>query len=295
MKPISKPILFFGTEDFSLVALKALVEAGFIIAGVVTKPDSAKGRGHKIIPPCVKVYAEQQNIPVFQPHKLSDISETIQKMQPIAGVLVSYGKIIPQSIIDLFSPGIINLHPSLLPKYRGPSPIESAIANCDTKTGVSIMQLSAAMDAGPVYRKKVMQLAGTETKPELYETLGQVGAEELIAILPSIIDGTLLPEPQDDNEATYCSLLSKQDGVLDPITMTASVAEAKIRAYQGFPKARLNIFGEDRIILEATVVSEQQTPLDMVFSDGKYLSVQQLVAPSGKAINADDFLRGYSK
>ena len=116
------PIIFFGTEAYSLIALKALYEAGFPIRAVITKPDMRSGRGHKLTEPPVKTFARQHDILVWQPNKLRDLTPDITALQPVAGVLVAYGKIIPQSIIDLFTPGIINLHPSLLPKWRGPSP-----------------------------------------------------------------------------------------------------------------------------------------------------------------------------
>ena len=150
-----QPIVFFGTEDFSLYSLRALVEAGFNIVAVITKPDSRRGRSNKLIQPAVKQFASQHHIPVWQPKRLKDIISDIKNITPQpTGVLVSYGKIIPQTIIDLFQPGIINVHPSLLPKYRGPSPIESAIANRDKITGVTIMQLEQAMDAGPIYHQQ---------------------------------------------------------------------------------------------------------------------------------------------
>ena len=139
---------------YSLITLEALVEEEFNVVCVITKPDTKRGRGHKLTEPPVKTFAKSHNIPVLQPSKVSEITDYIKQLQPVTGVLVAYGKIIPQSIIDLFTPGIINVHPSLLPKYRGPSPIESAIVNRDTKTGVSIMQLDSKMDARPhIYPK----------------------------------------------------------------------------------------------------------------------------------------------
>lgn len=289
-----QPIVFFGTEDFSLYSLRALVEAGFDIAAVITKPDSRRGRGNKIIQPAVKKFAIEHNIPVWQPERLKDIINDIKNItpQPI-GVLVSYGKIIPQTVIDLFQPGIINVHPSLLPKYRGPSPIESAIANRDNITGVTIMKLEKAMDAGPIYVQKSHKLNCTETQPELYRTLGQLGAELLIQNLPDIISGVLQPTPQDDSRATYCSLLSKDDSRLDSSQLTADQAEAKIRAHLSYPRSRLNIGQYDLIITKARAVKAPKTPLDIKCADGNYLSIDELIAPSGKTMNAATFLRGY--
>lgn len=294
MMNTSAKIVFFGTEDFSLTALTGLIEAGYSIAAVVTKPDSKKGRGQQFVAPQVKVLASRHNIPVWQPQKLGDITADIQALGPITGVLVSYGKIVPQAIIDLFSPGIINVHPSLLPKYRGPSPIESAIKNGDSVTGVSIMQLSAQMDAGPVYTAKEHPLTGTETRPELYHALADIGTNLLLETLPAIIDGSLQPTPQNEQNASYCQLLQKSDALLDPTALTAKQAERNIRAYIGFPKSKLNLLNQTVIVTKAHASSQQKTPLDVQCQDGVYLCIDELIAPSGRRMDAQAFLRGYA-
>ncbi len=291
---ISKPIIFFGTEQFSLTALTGLIDAGYNVAAVVTKPDSKKGRGQKLVPPSVKVLATQHDIPVWQPKKLADITGNIKALGSPLGVLVSYGKIIPGSTIDLFTPGIVNVHPSLLPKYRGPSPIESAIKNGDGQTGVSIMQLSREMDAGPVYAAQAYPLNGTETQPELSTALATAGTELLLEVLPQIIDGTVQPTPQNDEQATYCKLLEKSDATLDLTDLTATEAERRIRAYLPFPKSKLTFGGHTIIITKAHVTPTKKTPLDFVCRDGAFLSVDELVAPSGRRMTSDAFLRGYA-
>jgi methionyl-tRNA formyltransferase len=293
MTNTSKTLVFFGTEEFSLTALTGLIEAGYSIAAVVTKPDSRKGRGQKLVPPTVKVVAERHNIPVWQPEKLSDITDSVKALNHPIGVLVSYGKIIPQSIIDLFEPGIINLHPSLLPLYRGPSPIESAIKNGDTVTGVSIMKLSAAMDAGPIYSTKEHVLNGTETRLELYHTLATIGTDLLLETLPRIIDGSLQPVEQDKTKAVYCQLLKKEDSILDPTAVTAHAAERRVRAHIGFPKTKLSIDDTQIVITKAHVSTEKKTPLDILCQDGAYLSIDELIAPSGRTMDSAAFLRGY--
>lgn len=294
MTTMSAKIVFFGTEEFSLVALQGLIREGYSIAAVVTKPDSKKGRGQKLVPPSVKTLAITHNIPVWQPQKLREITDNIRALGPATGVLVSYGKIIPQSTIDLFTPGIINVHPSLLPKYRGPSPIESAIQHGDTETGVSIMQLSAAMDAGPVYKQIRYPLSGTETQPELYHTLANKGADLLLKTLPQILDGSLQPVPQDDTKATYCQLLNKEDAWLDLSKLTAINAERTIRAHLSFPKSKLKCDTHTIIVTKAHISPIQKTPLDFVCQDGVFLSVDELIAPSGRHMNAEAFLRGYA-
>lgn len=288
----NQPIVFFGTEDFSLASLQALVENHFNVVAAVTKPDSFRGRGRKLTPPSVKVYAERNDIPVWQPNKLSEIIDQIKTMDKPVGVLVSFGKIIPQSIIDLFSPGIINVHPSLLPKYRGPSPIESAIANDDIETGVSIMQLSAQMDAGPVYSQTKHALNGTETQAKLYESLAKEGADKLIQVLPNIISGTLGATAQNDKLATYCQLLSKELSYIDPATHDATTIERYIRAYGVYPKIRLPFHGQTVIVTKAhTLSAPNETALRC--QNNSFLAIDQLISPtSGKTMTAKDYLRG---
>ena len=290
----TSPIVFFGTEDFSLFSLRALVEAGFPVSLVITKPDTKRGRGGKTASPAVKLFAIEHGIAVLQPHKLSEITDAVQRLNRPAGVLVSYGKIIPQAVIDLFSPGIINVHPSLLPLYRGPSPIESAIANRDAKTGVTLMQLSKAMDAGPLYYQVPYALDQTETRPELYQTLGQLGANILVQQLPAILSGSLQPTPQNDAEATYCQLLTKESSHLDLTSLTAGQAEARIRAHLGFPRSRDRVGDYDLIVTKAHAVMDAKTPLDLACQNGAFLAVDELVAPSGRTVTAAEFLRGHS-
>lgn len=287
------PIVFFGTETFSLTALRGLIDAGYPVAAVVTKPDSKKGRGQHLTPPEVKVLAQQHDIPVWQPTKLTDIADNIRALGPTCGVLVSYGKIIPQSVIDLFVPGIINVHPSLLPLYRGPSPIESAIKHGDAVTGVSIMQLAARMDAGPVYAAQTHELDGTETQPGLYDAMAQVGTQLLLEILPAIINGSLQPIEQNEADASYCQLLRKQEAQLDFASLSATQAERLVRAHLSFPKSKVTVNGHEIIITKAHATNQQKTPLDIICQDGAFLSIDELVTPNGRRTDAAAFIRGY--
>jgi methionyl-tRNA formyltransferase len=294
MKKISKTIIFFGTDNFSLITLKNLVGYGYNIVAVVTKPDSKSGRGQKLEMPPVKEFAINNNIDVWQPKQMLEINEKISNLgTDVAGILVSFGRIIPKSTIDLFKPGIINVHPSLLPKYRGPSPIESVIKNGDSITGVSIMQLTAEMDGGPVYGQIVHQLSGTETRIDLRKTLADAGTMTLITLLPDILEGSIQPIPQNDSEASYCGLLIKSDALLKPDEMTAIEAERQVRAYLEFPKTKINIMGYDIVITKAHLSTEQKSHLDVEFRDGKYLSIDNLIAPNGNKMTAREFINGY--
>jgi methionyl-tRNA formyltransferase len=295
----SKPLLFFGNERLvsglkstTAPVLRALIEQGYPIAAVISHHSDGKSRNNRELE--VAQVAAEYNIPVLLPNRPSDIHDEIVAYGADAAILVAYGRIIPQSIIDIFPKGIINIHPSLLPRYRGPTPIESAIINGDTQTGVSIMQLSAGMDEGPVYAQATTVLHGNETKFELYETLSTLSVELLISKLPSILDGTLQPKVQIDTDATYCKLLSKADSSLDVTTTTAEEADRRVRAHLGFPKTKIKLLDHEIIITKAHVTSEQKTPLDIECRDGAYLTIDELIAPSGRLMDGKAFLRGYA-
>lgn len=291
------PIIFFGTEDFSAVSLQKLIDEGFKIAGIITKPDSRKGRGQKFQAPKVKQTGEKFNIPVLQPQKMSEITDFVKKFEKPVGVLVSFGRIIPQEIIDLFTPAIVNVHPSLLPKYRGSSPIESAILNGDEKTGVSLMKLSKEMDAGDVYSQEEIELSKTETASDLYKTCGEIGAEMLVQDLPKIISSEIKGLKQDDSQAEYCQLLKKSDALLSQDEQTAEQAEQQIRAFEIFPKSKIKL-GEHLIIVKsAKVVSSnpENSPLTLKFAEGTFLKLERLITPNGKETTAESFGNGYLK
>lgn len=288
-------VMFFGTEDFSVPTLQKLIEANYKIVAAVTKPDTLRGRGHKLDQPAVKKNAAVNNIKVLQPAKVTEILPEIQKLQPEVGVLVSYGKIIPESIIEAFPKGIINIHPSLLPIYRGPSPIESAILNGDKVTGISIMSLEKAMDAGPVYLQEHIELSGIETKNELYDQFSRQGAKLLIENLPRILDGSIKSTSQDESEATYCQMITKSDGDLDPITMTADECERRIRAFIGWPKTRINLLGKNIIVTKARVLADfsgDKWPDVILCKNNSALQITEIVSPNGKQMKTADYFRG---
>ncbi|MDR3125755.1 MAG: methionyl-tRNA formyltransferase, partial [Candidatus Nomurabacteria bacterium] len=191
------------------------------------------------------IYADQTNL-----------QEALLKLGADIGVLASYGKIVPLNIIAIFPNGIVNIHPSLLPKYRGPTPLETAIADGERETGVSLMALSAKMDAGPVYIQEKIALSPTETKFTLYEKAANTGSKLLLANIDKIISGGLKSVAQDNTQASYCQLLKKSDGELYPLTMTATDCERKIRAYLGFPRTRLLFHGQPTIITKAKTLND---------------------------------------
>ncbi len=294
----SNKLVFFGTEQFSVPSLQALIVAGYDIAAIVTKPDTRKGRGNKKFVHSIKQIGIDNSILVLQPEKLSDIEQQIVSLEVNAAVLVSYGKIIPQSIINIFEPiGIINIHPSRLPKYRGPSPIEATMLAGDSATAISIMKLDRGMDTGPVFAQYEVALTRCETKPELSAKLSLLGSKYLLEALPDILSGRLKPTPQvTDSDVSVTSLISKSDGILNPTTDTAIVLERKIRAYSGYPKTRLNLFNNDVIITSAEVVDFiHNNALVIPCANQTYLKIKTLIAPSGRSMSGSDFLCGYAK
>jgi len=289
----SKTILFFGTDSFSAASLRHLIQAGFSIAAVVSQPDRKRGRGQQVQKTPVKVLAEAHDIPVWQPTDLLSILPDIRALQPVTGVLASFGRIIPQEFLDCFDPGIVNVHPSLLPKYRGPTPIETAILNGDTESGVSLMQLVAKMDAGPVYAQMTYPLDGTETQASLYDRFADYGGTLLVQYLPRIINDSLQPKPQDETHATYTSLLTKTDALPDPSVLSATQLERRVRPFQVFPKTKLTVYGQ-LVQCVAGHVGTAHEPLAIACANDSYYVIDRLVAPNGKTMSADDFIRGYA-
>jgi methionyl-tRNA formyltransferase len=292
-------IIFFGNERLvsgldhtETPILSMLIREGYDIKAIVA--NDAGTRTRKPRPLEVAELAAMHDIPVHLPANPLDIYDELAAYGADAAVLVAYGRIVPQKLIDLFPFGIVNIHPSLLPKYRGPSPIESAIANGDESTGVSIMSLSAKMDAGPVYHQVEFNLPAYETSPHLSQKLATLAATELAAALPKILDGTLAPTPQDESKATYCHVLTKANGRLDPTTQSAEQAERLVRAYRAFPKTRLNVHGHEILVTQAHCSDELTSPLDIPFKQG-VLTIDELIAPSGKTMSADAFVKGYVK
>lgn len=287
-----EPLVFFGTENFSAQVLIKLIEAGLKIEAIVTKPDFKKGRGQKLHSPLVKLVAQKHDLPVLTVTNRASILNAIKQTSCQTGILASFGKIIPPEVINSFKHGIINVHPSLLPKYRGPSPIEFAILNGDQETGVSIMQLVDKVDAGDVYAQSKINLTGRETKTDLYERLAQEGAVLLINTLKQIETG-LKPTPQDHTKASFTRIFTKKDSLLQPNQHTAIELERQIRAFIGFPKSRVQLENYNLIILAASADDKITSPLYLTCIDQSILNIHSVIAPSGKTMSAEDFSHGY--
>lgn len=262
-------IIFFGNGALSEYALAALKQAGVEV--------------------------------IFHAHEKSDLEEAVRlksENPEVVGVLASFGVLIPSSVLAVFEPeGILNIHPSLLPLYRGASPIESAILNGDTEFGVSVMKLAKAMDAGPIYSQATISDAplGMLSKDFLYKTLAEMGASMIISLLKEQTKTGKwpTPKPQDDKKATYCSKFEKKDGVLDPAKDSAELILRKIIAFQGFPKAKYAFFGKNCAILEAHMVDSGETALlPLKCADGQILSIDRLQPDGSKPMDTKAFLNG---
>jgi methionyl-tRNA formyltransferase len=304
MKQMSRTVIFFGNERLATgvsttaPTLQALITNGYKVAAVVSNYEKGQSRNPRDLE--IATIAANHGIPVLLPEKLSDVAPELSSYAASAGILVAYGKIVPQHIIDIFPHGIINIHPSLLPLHRGPTPVESIILSGETQSGVSLMKLVQAMDAGPIYAQKVMNIRDTESKQMLSNQLLQTGKNMLVEHLPAILDGTLIPHPQDDTRASYDRLITKQDGIIQWHKPAVSI-EREIRAYQEWPKSRTNIAGKEIIITDASVIALNGMPGKLHFADKKLviccgeqaLQINKL-KPAGKnEMTGEAFIAGH--
>ncbi len=210
-------IVFFGTSAFAVPALKKLSEAGYDIRTVITQPDQPAGRRKELTSPPVKLTGGEVGAPVLQPATLKDDAffERFKALEPELAIVAAYGNIIPQRYLDVPARGFLNIHPSLLPHYRGPSPIQTALLNGDPETGITIMKVDNQVDHGPIVAQTKIPIGITEAYPELHDRLAKRGAELLIAAIPDYIAGSSALVPQDDSKATFCRMLTREDGKID--------------------------------------------------------------------------------
>ncbi len=257
-------ILFLGSPSFAVYPLQALVNAGHEIVGVVTQPDRPAGRERRLTPPPVKEAALSYGLPVLQPATLRDptVIAQLTALQPDVGVVAAYGEILRRAVLAIPPLGYLNIHPSLLPLYRGPSPVTGAILAGETVTGVTIMVLDAGMDSGPILAQAVVDLPPTARAGPLTDELFRLGADLLVQILPRYARGEIEPRPQDHSQATVTKMLTKADGRID-WTLPAIVIERMTRAYDPWPGAYTFWQGQPLRIITAAV-----TPIDSLATPG---------------------------
>ena len=299
-------IVFMGTPDFAVPSLRRLVEDGHEVCGVFTQPDKPKNRGMKLLPPPVKEYALSVGIPVFQPTTLRDGSalEQLRELAPQLIVVAAYGKILPVDILQLPPLGCINVHSSLLPKYRGAAPINWAILNGESETGVTIMSMAEGLDTGDMLASAATPIDLNESAQQLHDRLAQMGADLLPQVLEQLEQGTAVAVPQDDAQSCYAPMLSR---ALSPIDWahTATQIHNQVRGLTPWPAATAVVDGVRCKIIRTAVETEQtaQAPGTCVKADkrglwvacgqGTVLEILELQPDGKKAMAAHAFLLGH--
>jgi len=298
-------LVFMGTPVFAVPTLERIVEAGHAVTGVFTQPDRPKGRGGQMAAPPVKECALRLGLPVHQPERVRrpEIVEQLKQLNPDAMVVVGYGQIIPQSIIDIPRLGIINVHASLLPKYRGAAPIQWAIANGETRTGVTTMRIDAGLDTGDMLLRWGTEIGPEETSLELSERMSAAGADLLVKTLVGLEDGSVKPEPQDNAQATLAPILKKEDGLID-WNWTAQKICNRARGFLPWPGAYSSFRGQLFHVWKARVAGEsssggagrlipQKKRLLAVCGEGTTLELVEVQIEGRKRIPAEAFLNGH--
>lgn len=305
-------ILFAGTPDFSVPALRALIDAGYRIPAVYTQPDRPAGRGRQPTASPVKRAALEAGIPIRQPETL----KTIQAQRELAAwnadlmIVVAYGLLLPQAVLNAPRQGCVNIHASLLPRWRGAAPIQRAIQAGDAETGISIMRMEAGLDTGPVYLIRKTPIREQDTGGSLHDRLSALGAEALIEALPGILDARLSAQPQDDAQANYARKLDKSEALIDWQAPATTIAR-QIRAFNPWPVAQTPLEDQMLRIWEAQALSRDQGSLfeavspagaqpgevlntnsqgiDVLTGEG-LLRITRLQAPGKRALTAAEFL-----
>lgn len=300
-------VVFWGTPDFAVESLKKLIESKHQVVAVVTQPDKPKGRGKKLTPPPVKALAKQYGIPVFQPEKVKnnkELYETLKKLKPDIFVVVAYGKILPEEIINLPKYKTINVHASLLPEYRGAAPIHRAIMEGKEKTGVCIMEITKELDAGDIYKCTEIPITERDDIFSLHDKLAKAGAELLLEVLDSIEKGNITKKPQEPAKATYAKPITKEEGKIDWRKSAREIFN-QIRALKVWPKAFTEFRDKQIKILDSQVLDESSEGTagqiveiikgkGFVVQTGKgKILIKKVQFPSSKPISADDAVKGY--
>ena len=300
-------ILFMGTPEFAVASLRRLVEDGYEICGVLTQPDKPKNRGHKLSPTPVKEYAVTKQLPVYQPATLRNAEslELARSLEPELIVVAAYGKLLPEDLLNVPPMGSINVHSSLLPKYRGAAPINWAVLNGETETGVSIMYMARELDAGDVILQKSTPIGETEDAQALTTRLAELGAEALSEAVRALRNGTASRTPQDHGKHTYAPMLGKE---LSPVdwTRSAHAISCQVRGLIPWPCATTDIIGGEEMKLYAVLETGEKTAarpgvitaagkpgIDIACGDGRVLRITELQAKGGKRMTAAAYLLGH--
>jgi methionyl-tRNA formyltransferase len=257
--PASLRVVFFGTPAFAVPTLQALVESRHTVAGVVTQPDRARGRGQKPQPGPVKELADRQGLPVLQPVRLREETflQSLRELGADLGVVAAYGKILTDEVLQIPRLGLINVHASLLPRYRGAAPIHRAVMAGEAETGVTIMRVVKALDAGPMMAKATRPIAEHETSADIERDIARIGAGALVTVVDELARGTSNETPQDDSQASYAPKIERSDGIVD-WSRTARQIHNQIRGLHPWPHAFAELDGERTILLQSAVENDER-------------------------------------
>ena len=297
-------IIFMGTPDFAVGTLRSLAEAGHEITLVVSQPDKPKGRGHAMVPTPVKVVAEELGIPVFQPVKIREAKDVLEKTEADVCVVAAFGQIIPASILHMKKHGCINVHASLLPKYRGAAPIQWAVIDGEKESGVTIMQMDEGLDTGDMLAKAIVPLDEKETGGSLFDKLSEAGGRLCVETLAKLEKGEITPEKQGESPTAYASMLDKKMGNID-WSKSAVVIERLVRGLNPWPSAYTHLDGKTLKIWACDVLPQSaskgesgeilEVTKDAIHvQTGDGILVLREIQLAGKArMDAGAFLRGY--
>ncbi len=288
-------IIFFGNEQLAqgikagTPFFDALLENNYEVCALVLPA------AHVRKPFPIAIKAQKASIPIHYVTKGRELLPIIEQYQPQLGILAAFGKLVPQSAIDAIPAGIINIHPSLLPKYRGTTPIETPLLNGDTKTGVSVMRLVKEMDAGPLLAQSEVEITPDTTKQSLYEELSQAGTKLLLQVLPGALAKNAPETAQNEAQASFTAKLDKSMSELKFAEKGASELVREVVAFAGFPKSKTTLLGIPCTITAAHAADEPATSLDQKCADDKYFVIDRLLPENSKEMDAKSFLNGHKK
>jgi len=299
-------VVFFGTPQFAVPSLEQLIQSAHDVVGVVTQPDRPRGRGQKVTDAPVKLTAVQHGLPVFQPARLRDpeVKETLTRWAPELGVVAAYGKILPESVLNLPRFGMINVHASLLPRYRGAAPVQRAVIDGMPETGVTIMRMVLDLDAGGMFAKVTRPIGSDETSDIVERDLAHLGASLLLHVIDDLAAGRAVEEPQNDSLSTYASKITKEEGLID-WTLAATDIHNRVRGLYPWPHAFSYLNGERLIVMRShvapeptsadpgTIVDVSSGAISVATGHGERLAIDEVQPEGRRAMKVRDYLAGH--
>ncbi len=289
--PSPKSVIFCGTPDFALPSLEALVnDPEFTVSLVVTQPDKPVGRTQKLMPPSVKEWAENNNIPVLQPKNINkELTSAIQE-PPDFLVTIAYGQILKSNILTIPKIAAVNVHGSLLPRWRGASPIQHAILEGDSISGVTIQKMVEKLDAGPILSQKEIELSPQETYSSLHDKL----ADDAAILIVDTLNKSLSSTEQDESKATLCKKLTRKDGEVDPKTMTAEEIDRHVRALMPWPGVTCEVIGEN-VKLHETSLTKNPDAMPLTCKNDTTIFITKIQSPGKKPVRGNEWSRGHQR